>query len=58
MARAAMKHYRVAQKEVEQRSGLFIPEENKPEVFIIAIAVVLLAFIKGLIIGSLWNKRS
>ena len=58
MARAAMRHYRVAQKEVEQRTGLFIPEEEETKVLLIAVAAVLFVFIEGLIIGCLWGKGS
>lgn len=49
------RHYRVAQKQVEQApsKGVFIANEKKNQYILFAIGMFLIIFIKGFIIGYL-----
>lgn len=54
----ARKHYRAVQKKVEQSpaNGIFIPNKEKNKIFIIAICILILAFLKGMFLGYLVSK--
>lgn len=47
------RHYRVAQKEVEQSpsKGIFIENDKKQQYIIFAVVMFVFTFIQGLIIG-------
>ena len=47
------RHYRAAKKQIEQEclSGIIIPDEKVPKVIVIAIMLLIIAAVKGLVIG-------
>lgn len=51
------KHYRTVQKRIEKEKGLFIPEDKKPMVVILSVAVALMAFINGILVGYAIFKK-
>lgn len=54
----ARKHYRVAEKEMDMvPDGIFILDEDKTRIIIIAVIIMILVFIKGMIIGLSINQQ-
>lgn len=53
------RHYRVAQKEVEQapQKGTFVKNEDKHKLCICALLFVMIVFIKGFVIGYLLGRQ-
>lgn len=49
------RHYRVAKKEIEsnnkEKNGFYVCEKSAQKYLIISVAVVLITFINGLILG-------
>ncbi len=55
----AKKHYRAVQKQLEMspKKGIFIPKKKKNLLICISVAVVLVAFIKGLLCGYILGRN-
>ncbi len=55
----AKKHYRAVQKQIEMspKNGIFIPKKKKNLLICVSVAVVVLAFIKGLLVGYILGKH-
>jgi len=55
----AKKHYRAVQKQIEMspRNGIVIPKKKKNLVIGISVAVIVLAFIKGLLCGYILGRN-
>ncbi len=55
----ARKHYRAVRKRVEHSpaKGIFIPNKQKPKLILLGISLLLLAFLKGLLLGFISGKR-
>lgn len=52
------KHYRAVQKQIEQApsKGIFIPNKQKPRLYILAAAIGAVIFLKGLLLGYLAGR--
>lgn len=55
----AKKHYRAVKKQIEMspKNGFFIPKKKKNLIIGISIAIVLVAFIKGLLFGYILGRN-
>ena len=55
---AKRRHYRVAQRETQQKParGIFIPNKKKAKIAVIAALILIGAFIDGIIVGCMVSK--
>lgn len=55
----AKKHYRAVQRQIETspKKGIFIPKKKKSLFIFVSVAVLLVAFIKGLLCGYILGKN-
>lgn len=55
----ARKHYRAVKKQVEHSpaKGMFISNKQKPKLILLGVSLLLLAFLKGLLLGFISGKH-
>lgn len=58
----AKKHYRAVQKRMEQSpqkgKGIFIPKKKKNIAIAVGVAIMSIAFLKGLLFGYILGKKN
>ena len=55
----AHRHYRAAQKqsELQNARGVFVPEEKRTKVMALGVALLIVVFLKGILIGCLLGRK-
>lgn len=55
----ARKHYRAVKKQIDHSpaKGIFIPNKQKPKLILLGAGLLILAFLKGLLLGFISGKH-